>query len=183
LNIEPKGKLTNSSVKPQEQGEVKYSPDKVRKGPDKESGEVRMHLTGATSYEHSKTNVNEGMKQVVSSNSSTARNGAAYAQLQVPKRDYESRRGPVAHATARIEAQDNIKRRPGDGKNAGVETHQYLTRDLSQASRDTMCSHVRKIGELFGTGVSTNARGGTSTKNSAITTINRCKGERGQHNY
>jgi hypothetical protein len=112
LNIEPKRKLTNLSVKPREQGEVKYSPDKVRKGPDKESGEVRMHLTGATSYEHSKTNVNKGMKQVVSSNSPTARNGAVYAQPQVPKWDYESRKGPVAHTTARRETQDDVKRRP-----------------------------------------------------------------------
>ena len=37
--------------------------------------------------------------------------------------------------------------------------------------------------ESFGIGASTNVRGGTSTKHSTSTTINRCKGERGRHNY
>ena len=37
--------------------------------------------------------------------------------------------------------------------------------------------------ELFGIGVSTNARDNTSTKYLTSTTINRCKGEKGRHNY
>ena len=37
--------------------------------------------------------------------------------------------------------------------------------------------------QLSGVGVSTNARDGASAKYSTSTTINRCNGERGQHNY
>jgi hypothetical protein len=84
---------------------------------------------------------------------------------------------------ARRETQDDVKHYPGDGKDAGVETRQYLTCDLSHTSRDATHGRVEKGGEPFSVGVSTNARGGTSTKDSAITTVNRCKGERGRHNY
>jgi hypothetical protein len=71
-----------------------------------------MHLTGAMDYERSNTNVNDKMKQSVSSNSPVTRNEAAYEQPQVPKWDYESKKGPVAHTTARRECQDDVKRRP-----------------------------------------------------------------------
>jgi hypothetical protein len=124
------------------------------------------------------------MKQVVSSNSPTAQNGAVYAQLQVPKWDYESRKGPVAHTTARREALDDIKHHPGDVKDAGVETRHCSTHDSSHASCDAKRNHVEKCSESFGIGVRTNTRGGTSTKNAAITTTtNYCKGESGRHKY
>jgi hypothetical protein len=138
LNIEPKRKLTNSSVKPREQ---------------------------------------------VSSSSPTARNGAVYAQPQVPKRDYGSKKGPVANTTAGRECQDDVKCRPRDVEDARVETRQYSTRDISHASRDATRSCVEKGGESFGIGVSANARDGTSAKYLTSTMINRCNGERGRHNY
>jgi hypothetical protein len=67
LNVEPKRKLTNSSVEPREQGKDTDLPGKARKGPDKELGRVEMHLTGATNYERSETNVNDRMKLVFES--------------------------------------------------------------------------------------------------------------------
>jgi hypothetical protein len=182
LNVEPKRKLTNSSVEPRERDKDTDLPGKARKGPDKELGRVEMHLTGATNYERSETNVNDRMKQVVSSNSPMTRAGAVYAQLQVPKQDYESRKGSVVHTTARREIQDYVKHRPGDGKDAGVETRQCLTCDLSHTSHDATRGHVKKGGESFGVGVSANARDSTSAKYSTSTTINRCNGERGRHN-
>jgi hypothetical protein len=59
LNVVPKRKLMSLSVKPQERGEIKDSPDK-------ESDYVKMHLTGAIDYEHLNTDVND---KNVSSNS------------------------------------------------------------------------------------------------------------------
>jgi hypothetical protein len=101
LNVEPRRKLTNSSVEPRERGKNINSPGKVRKGPDKDPENVKMHLTGAMDYKCSNMNINDKMKHNVSSNSPVTRNGAVYAQPQVPKRDYESRQGQVAHTTAR----------------------------------------------------------------------------------
>ena len=182
LNVEPKRKLTNSSVEPRERGKDTDLPGKARKGPDKELRRVEMHLMGATNYERLEMNVNDRMKQVVSSNSPMTRARAVYAQLQVPKQDYESRKGSVVHTMARREIQDYIKHRPGDGKDAGVETHQCLTCDFSHTSHNMTGGHIKKGGESFGIGVSANARNSTSAKYSTSTTINRCNGERGRHN-
>jgi hypothetical protein len=65
----------------------------------------------------------------------------------------------------------------------GVETRHCLTHDSSHASCDAKHNCVEKCGESLGVGVRTNARGSTSTKNAAITTMNHCKGESGQHKY
>ena len=123
------------------------------------------------------------MKQVVSSNSPMTWARAVYAQPQVPKWDYESRKGPVAHTTARRVCQDDIKHYPWDMEDTRVEIHQYSTCDISHASCDVMHSHIEKDGESFGIGVSANAKNSTSAKYLTSTIINRCNGERGWHNY
>jgi hypothetical protein len=104
------------------------------------------------SYECSKTNVNDEMKQKVSSNLPVVRNEAVYhdAQPQVPKRDVELRKRPVVHTTARTKVQDNVKHRPRDVQ--GVELpHQRVTLVTHPATRRVAA--LKKIGESESSGV------------------------------
>jgi hypothetical protein len=82
-NTETKSKLTKTSVEPQDQGKRLDSPSKARKGPDKGSGQLEKHPTGARSCEHSKTNVSNEVEHEVPPNLP----GTVYTQPHAPNRE------------------------------------------------------------------------------------------------